>query len=130
SSDLHGIARHAEGSGQFFFTRQKFPAVVISAFNQTADKFFYLLMKWYRRCVVDMHVQTYAFVAKLLQGSAVEKFIMIIREQENNLLLITQPHHAALSGTFADRKSTRLNSSHVKISYAVFCLKKKNETEE
>src|SRR5690606_40892885 len=26
-----------------------------------------------------------------------------------------------------DRKSTRLNSSHVKISYAVFCLKKKNQ---
>src|SRR5690606_39792779 len=29
-------------------------------------------------------------------------------------------------GTERDRKSTRLNSSHVKISYAVFCLKKKN----
>src|SRR5439155_21702879 len=28
-----------------------------------------------------------------------------------------------------DRKSTRLNSSHVAISYAVFCLKKKNYTE-
>src|SRR5690606_18816514 len=28
---------------------------------------------------------------------------------------------------FIDRKSTRLNSSHVKISYAVFCLKKKNK---
>src|SRR5690625_6754684 len=28
-----------------------------------------------------------------------------------------------------DRKSTRLNSSHVAISYAVFCLKKKKETE-
>src|SRR5438067_3999256 len=27
-----------------------------------------------------------------------------------------------------DRKSTRLNSSHVSISYAVFCLKKKKET--
>src|SRR5690606_40150647 len=27
-----------------------------------------------------------------------------------------------------DRKSTRLNSSHVKISYAVFCLKKKRKT--
>src|SRR3989442_5726990 len=27
-----------------------------------------------------------------------------------------------------DRKSTRLNSSHVRISYAVFCLKKKNQT--
>src|SRR5438477_3440500 len=27
-----------------------------------------------------------------------------------------------------DRKSTRLNSSHMSISYAVFCLKKKNKT--
>src|SRR5207249_8669882 len=29
-----------------------------------------------------------------------------------------------------DRKSTRLNSSHVSISYAVFCLKKKNNKNE
>src|SRR5690554_7598064 len=29
--------------------------------------------------------------------------------------------------TFLDRKSTRLNSSHVRISYAVFCLKKKKK---
>src|SRR5690606_41428524 len=29
-----------------------------------------------------------------------------------------------------DRKSTRLNSSHVKISYAVFCLKKKKKEED
>src|SRR3712207_8714519 len=29
------------------------------------------------------------------------------------------------SGCCADRKSTRLNSSHANISYAVFCLKKK-----
>src|SRR3712207_8272230 len=29
-----------------------------------------------------------------------------------------------------DRKSTRLNSSHANISYAVFCLKKKNHTHE
>src|SRR5256885_7003274 len=33
-----------------------------------------------------------------------------------------------LSRTIADRKSTRLNSSHLVISYAVFCLKKKKET--
>src|SRR5438094_6068447 len=32
--------------------------------------------------------------------------------------------------TGADRKSTRLNFSHRTISYAVFCLKKKNNTEE
>src|SRR3712207_7868048 len=30
----------------------------------------------------------------------------------------------------SDRKSTRLNSSHANISYAVFCLKKKNKPEE
>src|SRR5438874_9606266 len=29
-----------------------------------------------------------------------------------------------------DRKSTRLNSSHVEISYAVFCLKKKNQRDK
>src|SRR5690606_41377475 len=36
-----------------------------------------------------------------------------------------QPHEDADDAV--DRKSTRLNSSHVKISYAVFCLKKKKE---
>src|SRR5690606_10443522 len=47
------------------------------------------------------------------------------------------PRHALPAGDLAlrpalprDRKSTRLNSSHVKISYAVFCLKKKNKKGE
>src|SRR5690606_39903507 len=35
------------------------------------------------------------------------------------------PLTTASAASAADRKSTRLNSSHVKISYAVFCLKKK-----
>src|SRR5690606_40751625 len=35
--------------------------------------------------------------------------------------------HGRLSVHIVDRKSTRLNSSHVKISYAVFCLKKKTK---
>src|SRR5690606_39715797 len=34
----------------------------------------------------------------------------------------------SIQNVLTDRKSTRLNSSHVKISYAVFCLKKKNKT--
>src|SRR5690349_23424103 len=33
-------------------------------------------------------------------------------------------------GERRDRKSTRLNSSHVEISYAVFCLKKKKNTKK
>src|SRR5207247_9626922 len=49
---------------------------------------------------------------------------------EVNLLGRQQVRHwinnVALDGTL-DRKSTRLNSSHEWISYAVFCLKKKNK---
>src|SRR5690606_41721924 len=36
------------------------------------------------------------------------------------------PHYSRISAQ--DRKSTRLNSSHVKMSYAVFCLKKKSKS--
>src|SRR5947209_13683297 len=36
-------------------------------------------------------------------------------------------HNYDLATTQADRKSTRLNSSHANISYAVFCLKKKKK---
>src|SRR3712207_7376777 len=36
------------------------------------------------------------------------------------------PSLSGIRGRARDRKSTRLNSSHANISYAVFCLKKKN----
>src|SRR5690625_5564842 len=39
-----------------------------------------------------------------------------------------RPEQADEVRRFADRKSTRLNSSHVAISYAVFCLKKHKKT--
>src|SRR5690606_39782342 len=44
-----------------------------------------------------------------------------------NHLVTTSVEHNAVGKTVEDRKSTRLNSSHVKISYAVFCLKKKKK---
>src|SRR5699024_11782212 len=44
------------------------------------------------------------------------------RTQCNESSLLCCGHR--LHNTAADRKSTRLNSSHVSISYAVFCLKK------
>src|SRR5256885_9069854 len=47
------------------------------------------------------------------------------------LLIIRAPERQAIvSNAAIDRKSTRLNSSHLVISYAVFCLKKKNTTED
>src|SRR5439155_14674429 len=58
----------------------------------------------------------------LLRGSvAVEE----LRHRQASLVL-----HLALCRSSSDRKSTRLNSSHVAISYAVFCLKKKKMTEQ
>src|SRR5256885_17273163 len=42
------------------------------------------------------------------------------------LQLGVQFAHGSWLQPLADRKSTRLNSSHLVISYAVFCLKKKN----
>src|SRR2546430_8041102 len=41
---------------------------------------------------------------------------------------INRRRHEWLRGLCQDRKSTRLNSSHSQISYAVFCLKKKKNT--
>src|SRR5579863_486015 len=40
-------------------------------------------------------------------------------------LAVRLPHHLVERPVIGDRKSTRLNSSHPSISYAVFCLKKK-----
>src|SRR5690606_41752117 len=50
-----------------------------------------------------------------------------IEDQRDLGLLGKLLEEAADQRRLADRKSTRLNSSHVKISYAVFCLKKKNK---
>src|SRR5947209_13438876 len=44
------------------------------------------------------------------------------------LLQTTEKLHRESPDRPEDRKSTRLNSSHANISYAVFCLKKKNNT--
>src|SRR5690625_7531685 len=49
------------------------------------------------------------------------------RRRRCSLVPVTTTVQAAGNGS-TDRKSTRLNSSHVAISYAVFCLKKKNIT--
>src|SRR3712207_6936598 len=45
--------------------------------------------------------------------------------QERLLVLLEDPSRSDVVGARQDRKSTRLNSSHANISYAVFCLKKK-----
>src|SRR3712207_7972633 len=49
-----------------------------------------------------------------------------LRDQGLPASLLDHPRGLA-RGVLVDRKSTRLNSSHANISYAVFCLKKKKQ---
>src|SRR5690606_40649742 len=71
--------------------------------------------------------QTAQFVGEFIaapvqqQRSATHAFVVFARRHQTD----TGRTAAADLVLQADRKSTRLNSSHVKISYAVFCLKKK-----
>src|SRR3712207_6050820 len=51
------------------------------------------------------------------------------RHIQQNATDRTLEFHAFLRGS-EDRKSTRLNSSHANISYAVFCLKKKKQSKD
>ena len=71
--------------------------------------------------IVDRHV--------LAQGSQ-EKVINNIsrKDKEENPDLVIVTPTCTSSILQEDRKSTRLNSSHLVISYAVFCLKKKKKT--
>src|SRR5256885_8891030 len=61
----------------------------------------------------------------LFRSHLAERRFALLREDQGD-----RPSLAPLTLIFAekgDRKSTRLNSSHLVISYAVFCLKKKNK---
>src|SRR5436305_9452062 len=48
-----------------------------------------------------------------------------LRRSSGSESFVTRLLHGGQASRASDRKSTRLNSSHVRISYAVFCLKKK-----
>src|SRR3712207_7269150 len=79
----------------------------------------------YRQHVEDKVGQLERFDGKLkLLRMDVELFHEKNPRQSGNC----QRVEITLRGKGQDRKSTRLNSSHANISYAVFCLKKKTNT--
>src|SRR2546430_8411420 len=55
------------------------------------------------------------------------QFLWVVLVLVLELVLELELSSQELEGTRTDRKSTRLNSSHSQISYAVFCLKKKKK---
>src|SRR3989442_12630691 len=86
-------------------------------FNDTATTEIYTLSL--HDALPILHENTKANMAKMDEFKGAKAKFLPKRTYKDKLMI---GRNLAL----ADRKSTRLNSSHVRISYAVFCLKKKN----
>src|SRR5690606_39515545 len=71
-----------------------------------------------RMAIVEQSCDTIAQAPTLVRLFPEARFVHVVRDGRDA--------SASRVGQ-TDRKSTRLNSSHVKISYAVFCLKKKTK---
>src|SRR3712207_7102171 len=88
-------------------------------FNDTATTEIYTL---------SLHDALPIYAARVASEAAAERQ----RQSDDFSLRLEQSQRALRAATpeerqRLDRKSTRLNSSHANISYAVFCLKKKNQ---
>src|SRR5439155_9367525 len=79
----------------------------------TSSTFFFLMIRRPPRSTL------FPYTTLFRSGSHIDAQLQGTRRGDAEQLSIEEP-------PFEDRKSTRLNSSHVAISYAVFCLKKKN----
>src|SRR3712207_9025472 len=66
--------------------------------------------------------------ARSSQAVDLRRTLTLLRCQNEHVVATRYCGMLEISGQ--DRKSTRLNSSHANISYAVFCLKKKKEKEQ
>src|SRR3712207_7200185 len=84
------------------------------------------------RSVMNKHREViYADRREIVAGEDMhERVWQMIQEEVEGIVDGHLPEGKGLDPDYAglDRKSTRLNSSHANISYAVFCLKKKNNT--
>src|SRR5688572_4805882 len=79
-----------------------------------------VLMPFARSCLGH---PGFADQAVLIEASAIDLLVGALAAEPADLYRAHQHFQGAAVGR--DRKSTRLNSSHSQISYAVFCLKKK-----
>src|SRR5256885_8475042 len=86
-------------------------------FNDTATTEIYTL---------SLHDALPISLSTLLDSEAPGQIKAHIIERDGKILMVKDcPTHGHFEDVMSDRKSTRLNSSHLVISYAVFCLKKK-----
>src|SRR3712207_7798691 len=86
--------------------------------------FFFLMIRRPPRSTLFPYTTLFRSLYKWILGSRIIKEPVSIADRLD-WQIIQKLRYDALSGV--DRKSTRLNSSHANISYAVFCLKKKKK---
>src|SRR5690606_40040074 len=101
--------------------------------NDTATTHIYTL-SLHDALPIYLSASNRRILAKILWKVPIQRFlaslaptIFEIRFFISRAALLVKVSAKILNGSTPDRKSTRLNSSHVKISYAVFCLKKKKK---
>src|SRR3712207_7924747 len=87
----------------------------------TRPSFFFLMIRRPPRSTLFPY--TTLFRSRLVEPAAA-----VVNVQLTGSSVLPAASVMALVSDAVDRKSTRLNSSHANISYAVFCLKKKSQT--
>src|SRR3712207_9385357 len=100
-------------------------APVISAFfffNDTATTEIYTLSLHDALPICPQRVDVLSARRRRLEALVLQQVRPVDRDRQ------VLQHPAGDGDDIEDRKSTRLNSSHANISYAVFCLKKKKNT--
>src|SRR5690606_41795498 len=101
--------------------------------------FFFLLLRPLPRSTLFPYTTLFRSIADVVMAlcittpfkisSSLVKLLFVFRKRPAHCRLFLYLVNTLMKaqGKIIDRKSTRLNSSHVKISYAVFCLKKKKK---
>src|SRR3989442_3066734 len=94
--------------------------------KQTAALFFFLMIRRPPRSTLFPYTTLFRSFAYRYRDFNL--LISGLIDKNSKILINRDITDRVMSRLMRDRKSTRLNSSHVRISYAVFCLKKKKET--
>src|SRR5690625_5806365 len=100
---------------------KKEPSTVFTKQREYQDLFGEFTTKESREIIKRENEANFAVISKPIIWSNGEVVTLQVSEQ----LDLLENTMTTLAYVLIDRKSTRLNSSHVAISYAVFCLKKK-----
>src|SRR5690554_7538266 len=100
-------------SGEFTISDIKRVKYSDTFFNETGDRYFRAKL-YFLTLDEKSGSEKKTAVNMLVQATLLKEAVEIIETEMKKTMI-------------EDRKSTRLNSSHVRISYAVFCLKKKKK---